>query len=126
MPITAPDTTDALVRAYPVIVYNPDGTPFGGSGGSSTPATLSAGTDRSGTITTANAAQQVAPANASRMALTFQNTSDTAMRVTESGIAATATTGYLVGPGQGINVSTNRAISVFCTVAGKTFAATEV
>jgi len=86
---------------------------------------LPAGTDRSGSITTAATAQTVANANASRTALTFQNTSDTVMRLTESGNAATATTGFLVGAGQGVNVSTNKLVSVYCAAANKTFSATE-
>ncbi len=88
-------------------------------------AVLPDGTDRSGTITTAATAQQVAPANVTRTALTFQNTSDTAMRLTESGTAATATTGFIVSAGQGVNISTNKSISVYCAAAGKTFSATE-
>ncbi len=86
---------------------------------------LPSGTDRSGTITTANTAQDVAPANPTRVGMTFQNTSDTAMRLTESGADATATTGFVIAPGQAVNVSTNKRISVFCATAGKSFAATE-
>ena len=88
-------------------------------------AQLPAGTDRSGSITTGGAAQNVAAANAARRGLDFQNTSDTEMRVTENGTAATATTGYLVAGGGRFSARTNRVISVFCATTGKTFAATE-
>lgn len=88
-------------------------------------AALPAGTDRSGSVTTGGTAQLIAAVNTSRRGLTFQNTSDTEMRITESGSAATATTGYLVAPGGRVNISTNRAISMFCATAGKTYAATE-
>jgi hypothetical protein len=86
---------------------------------------LPATTDRSGSITTGGTAQTVAAANANRIGLTFQNTSDTEMRVTENGTTATAATGYLVAAGQFIRVNSNKAISVFCATTGKTFAATE-
>ncbi|HEX8418524.1 MAG TPA: hypothetical protein VF638_00770 [Sphingomonas sp.] len=93
---------------------------------STLPATGAGGyTDRSGSITTANTAQTVAPLNATRSGMTFQNTSDTAMRLTENGVDATATTGYLIAAGAAVNISTSDKVSVFCTVAGKTFAATE-
>lgn len=87
--------------------------------------TLPGGTDRSGSIITANTAQDVALANTARVGMTFQNTSDTVMRLTESGTDATAKTGFSVGAGQAVNVSTNKRISVFCATAGKSFAATE-
>lgn len=86
---------------------------------------LPAGTDRSGSVTAGGTAQLIANTNTNRRGLTFQNTSDTEMRVTENGSAATATTGYLVAPGGRISISTNRAISMFCATTGKTFAATE-
>jgi len=86
---------------------------------------LPAGTDRSGTITTGGTAQQVAAANPSRVGITFQNTSDTVMYLSENGTAASATNGYQLAAGAPVNVSTNRAISVFCATTGKTFAATE-
>ncbi len=88
-------------------------------------APLPAGTDRSGSIATGGTAQDVASANTSRRGLDFQNTSDTEMRVTENGTAATAATGYLVAAGGRFNARTNRAISVFCAITGKTFASTE-
>lgn len=69
--------------------------------------------------------KQLVPANASRRGLTFQNTSDTEMRVTENGTAATSTTGYQLAPGGKFTASTNRAINVYCATAGKAYAATE-
>lgn len=88
-------------------------------------APLPAGTDRSSTIATGGTAQNVAAANTSRRGLDFQNTSDTEMRVTENGVAATATTGFQVLAGGSFRTRTNRIISVFCATTGKTFAATE-
>ena len=108
--------------ATPVQLVDPDtGRPYR----SNAPSALPEGTDRSGSITAANVAQDVAPANSNRVGLTFQNTSDTAMRLTESGNDATASNGYLIGAGVSVNVSTNKRVSVFCTLAGKTFSATE-
>jgi hypothetical protein len=109
--------SDVSVGGAPVSASNPLQTQ---------PAPLVAGTDRSGSITTGGAAQQVAAGNTSRRALDFQNTSDTEMRVTENGTAATATTGYQVLAGGRFSARTNRAISVFCATTGKTFAATEI
>jgi uncharacterized protein (DUF2345 family) len=86
---------------------------------------LPAGTNRSGSITTGGTAQDVAAANTSRIGMTFQNTSDTVMSLTESGVTATATNGYSIAAGQAINISTSNRISVFCATTGKTFAATE-
>ena len=87
--------------------------------------TLTPGRDRSGSIAQAGVAQQVAPANDARLAMSFQNTSDTDMRLTESGVAASAANGFLIGPGDLVEIETTRAISVFCASAGKTFASTE-
>lgn len=84
---------------------------------------LPAGADRSSS--SAAGAQSIAAANTSRKGLTFQNTSDTEMRVTESGTPASGTTGYQILPGGRFTASTNKAISVYCASAGKTFAATE-
>lgn len=83
------------------------------------------GIARSGSITTGGTAQTVAPANPGRHGMTFQNTSDTDMYITEDGTTASASNGYKIGAGIGINISTNKVISVFCVTTGKTFAATE-
>lgn len=96
---------------------------IGADGQASNP--LPAGTDRSGTIATGGTAQNVAAANTARRGPDFQNTSDTEMRVTENGTAATATTGFQVLAGGAFRARTNRAISVFCATTGKAFAATE-
>ncbi len=87
-------------------------------------AKLTAGVDRSG-VTVAGAAD-VAAANANRLELILQNTSDAEMRVTENGVTATATTGFKLLAGLTVKVSTSNRISVYCATAGKTFAATEV
>ena len=88
-------------------------------------AILGAGSDRGGSITTGGTSQVVAAANATRKALLFQNTSDTDMWVNEHGSAAAVGTGWKVGPGVGVPISTNKQVSVFCATTGKTFAATE-
>lgn len=115
---------DSAGKLRTVSTANPLPTTGGGGGGGTT--VLPAGADRSGSIATAGTAQDVAAQNTARQGLTFQNTSDTDMRLTENGVTATATTGFLVKPGSGVNVSTNRRISVWCASAGKTFAATEI
>lgn len=84
---------------------------------------LEGGADRGG-VTVAGA-KDVAAANDIRRGLTFQNTSDTEMRVTETDDDATASTGYLVAAGVSVNISTNMRVSVYCADADKTFAATE-
>lgn len=118
--------------ATPVQIVNPTtGVPHvppttDASGNVSTiSAALPATTDRSGSITLGGTAQNVAAANASRRGLTFQNTSDTEMRVTENGVAATATTGFIVPTNSTLHIRSNKLISVFCATTGKTFAATE-
>jgi len=113
-------------RGNPVTITNPEEL----AGSSALPAVtqaiaLPAGVDRSGSIATGGTAQNVATANADRRGFTLQNTSDAEMRVTESGTAATGTTGYQVLPGGRFTASTSKAISVFGATTGKTFAATE-
>lgn len=85
---------------------------------------LTAGHDRSG-VTVAGA-KDVAVANDTRRALTFQNTSDTDMWLCESGAVAAVGTGYKLAAGQAANVSTSNRVSVYCASAGKTYSATEV
>jgi len=111
-PVTLPD--GQVVYAIATVPVDPT---------SGTVAALPAGTDRSGV--TVVGAIDVAPANSARMGLTIQNTSDTAMRVTENGATATATTGYLLPVGGLFKTSTTRRISLYCATADKTFAATE-
>ena len=84
-----------------------------------------AGTDRSGSITTGGTAQQLAASNSDRTGLTIQNTSDGDLRITENGTTATASTGYKLTPGMGLQISTNKAVSVYGATTGQTFAATE-
>jgi len=84
---------------------------------------LEAGTDRGG-VTVAGA-KDVAAARETRRGLTFQNTSDTEMRLTETGLIASANTGFKIAPGASVNISTNMRVSVYCASAGKTYAATE-
>lgn len=89
-----------------------------------TPA-LTAGTDRSGTA--AGTTFTVAAANTSRRRLDFQNTSDTAMRISEiTATPASAVYGYQVPAGQAFSAATNQTITGYCAATGKTYQATEV
>lgn len=87
---------------------------------------LPPGTDRSGNITTASTSQQVAAAQANRVRMTFQNTSDTDMYLTDTGITASVTSGYKVRPNVIVEIDTNQAVNVFCAASGKTFVASEM
>lgn len=91
-------------------------------------ATLVAGTDRSGSITTGGTAQQLAAANSARKSLTIQNISDVDMWVNEIGGTAAADTAgsWKVTAGSAFAVSTNRAISIVAATTGKKFTATEI
>jgi hypothetical protein len=84
---------------------------------------LEAGINRGG-VTIAGA-KDVAAANDSRRGLTFQNTSDTDMWLTETNVNAAVGTGYKVAAGVAVNIATNMRVSVYCASAGKTYAATE-
>lgn len=87
---------------------------------------LPAGVGIGGTITTPSVVQTVAGANASRAGLTFQNTSDTNMWISEDGNdPAIGTSGYLVEPSQCVSINTNKIVKLICATGGKTFAATE-
>lgn len=96
-------------------------------GGSSTPAVLPAGVDKSGSITTAGTAQVLAAANAARTSLVGQNISAGDLWINEIGGTAAADTAgsYKVASGQAFAVGTNRAISVWGATAGQKFTATE-
>lgn len=97
-----------------------DGGP--GSGGS-----LSSGNNRSGTIGTGGAAQQMAPANASRIALKGQNISAADLWINEIGGTATvnAAGSYKVTSGATFSIQTNRAVSVIGGTTGQAWTATE-
>lgn len=88
---------------------------------------LPAGTDRSGSITTGGAAQQLAAANTTRQSLTGQNISSGDLWINEiGGTAAVDTAGsYKVAAGSAFSVSTNRAISIIGATTGQKFSATE-
>lgn len=102
-----------------VEVVNPDG---------SSASSLTAGTNRSGSITTGGTAQQLAPANASRKMLSGQNISSADLWINEvGGTAAVDTAGsYRVAAGASFKVNTNQAVSVVGATAGQKFTATEV
>jgi hypothetical protein len=86
---------------------------------------LTTGRDRGGSIAVAGAMQVVAAANDGRKRMTFQNTSDADMRLSETDEPASETNGYIVGPREAVEISTNRSVTVWCASAGKTFEATE-
>ncbi len=85
---------------------------------------LSPAINRSGTITTASTSQEVAPDNPDRTGFTFQNVSDTNMYLSEDGTTA-STADFLISPGMRADIETSSSISVFCSNAGKAFAASE-
>jgi hypothetical protein len=89
---------------------------------------LTAGTNRSGSITTANTHQVLAPANAARRALYGQNISAGDLWINEIGgnAAVDAAGSYRVAAGGEFSVSTNRAISIIGATAGQKFTATEI
>ena len=63
-------------------------------------------------------AKTISAWNTGRLSLTFQNTSDTEMRVAETRPDASATHGYIVAPGQIVEASTCQPVTVWCSVAG--------
>lgn len=90
--------------------------------------TLTAGTDKSGTIATGGTSQPLAAANTSRKRLVVQNVSDTAMTVTD--LLSTATAGgagcWLIAVGATWEATTNRAVYIVCATTGKKFTAVEI
>jgi len=83
------------------------------------------GVSRGGSITAGGTPQTVAAANKSRRGITFQNTSDTDMWLTETGETPAVGTGFKITAGASAEVTTNQIIKVYCVTTGKTFAATE-
>ncbi len=86
---------------------------------------LTDGINRSGSITTGSVSQQIAAANSARTGFSFQNTSDTIMYLSEDGEPATLAS-YQIPANGTAEINTYYAVNVLCTVAGKTFAATEL
>jgi len=83
-------------------------------------------TDKSGTITTGGTAQNVFAGSASTKGWDFTNLSSVMMYLTDTGTAATATTGILVAPNQTATDAghpTANALSVFCATTSSAFAA---
>lgn len=89
---------------------------------------LTAGVNRSGTITAGGTAQQLAPRNPSRRALTGQNISSGDLWINEvGGIAAVDMAGsYKVPAGESFAVETSQAVSIIGATTGQKFTATEV
>ena len=87
----------------------------------------SAGTDRSGSITTGGTAQQLAASNTARRSLTGQNISTGDLWINETGGTAAADTAgsFKIPAGATFSVSTNRAISIVGATTGQKFTATE-
>lgn len=97
----------------------------GAGGGSSTPS-LTAGTDRSGTITTGGTAQQLAPANTARKFLKGQNLSTGDLWIREDdGDAGPQQPAYRILPGYPFAVSTNRRATIYGAITGQAWSATE-
>lgn len=92
----------------------------------STPA-LAAGTDRSGSITTAATSQTVAAANTARKSLRIQNISAEVLWVNQTGTAAAAAGAgsYKVPVDGTFEVTTNQAVAIVGATAGSKFTATE-
>lgn len=86
---------------------------------------LPAGTDRSGSATTASTI--TIPANAARRVLNIQNIGANNIGVNEfGGTAAIGTAGtYTLTPGSSMNVRTNRAITMIAATGATAFTATE-
>lgn len=84
-------------------------------------------TNKSGTITTGGAAQNVCAANTKRKGFWFQNVSDTDMWLYELGTAVADQPAVKVAAGQAFEfpVTTIGAISVICATTGKKFSARE-
>jgi len=98
-------------------------------GGTATPRTgiLPAGTDRSGSVTTGNTAQPLAPANSARKSLKGQNISAGDLWINEVGgtAAVDAASSYKIVAGASFSVSTSRAVSVIGATTGQKWTATE-
>jgi hypothetical protein len=111
------DGTHAVVRAS--IAVGTDGSPGD---------PLTAGTNRSGSITTGGTAQQLAAANTARRSLTGQNISIDSLWINEVGGTAAADTAgsFEVEPGDTFEISTNRAISIVGATTGQAWTAVEV
>lgn len=96
-------------------------------GSTSGAAVLPPGTNRSGTITTANASQQLAPANPLRQSLTGQAPSNAQIGINEMGgdavIGQPGT--YVIKAGDAFAISTNQKVSIVCATQGATWSATE-
>lgn len=86
-------------------------------------------TDRSGTITSGGDAQEVMAANPSRLAVFFQNLSDTDMYVSFTGTATAGPGSFLIPSGGGTfppaGYVPTQALSVLCATTGKEFSAYE-
>lgn len=85
---------------------------------------LGTGATKSG-VTGAGTVVVVAADNPNRRGLTFQNISDTAMWLTQTGVDPAVDAGFYIAAGQGFEVSTSQEVRVFCATAGKKFWATE-
>lgn len=97
-----------------------------GGGGSIAAPTLTAGADRSGTITAGGTAQQLAPANASRKFLKGQNLSTGDLWINEvGGTAAAQQPAYRIPAGSTFGINTNQAVSIWGATTGQAWSATE-
>jgi len=115
--------TDKPVQLVALVTDNGDGT-----ASSSPHASLAAGTDRSGSITTGGTAQQMAAANSARKSLKGQNISAGDLWINEIGgnAAVDAAGSYKVTAGSAFSVATNRAVSIIGATTGQKWTATEI
>lgn len=98
----------------------------GGTVVTATPS-LTACTDRSGTITAGGTAQVLAAANPSRVFLKGQNISTSDLWINETGgtAAVNAAGSYVIGARGTFSISTSRSISIYGATTGQAFTATE-
>lgn len=90
-------------------------------------AALPAGTDRSGSIAAAGAAQPLAAANAARKGLRVQNISAGDLWINETGgtAAVDGAGSFKLAVGASFEVATNQAVSILGATLGQKFSATE-
>ena len=87
-------------------------------------------TNRSGTIAAPSVSQSLAPALRNREGFVIQNISDTEMWINDLGAASAAAGSWKIPAGAMFVLTraeglTGRAITIFCTAAGKAFTARE-
>lgn len=106
-----------IVEATPVVPFDETGRAV---------LTLPPGVDRSGTVTAAGVAQELAPQNDSRRGLTGQNISGADLWLSETGPAEAGEPGsFQIGAGASFEVVSANAVSIVGDVAGSAWTAVE-